>query len=166
MCVCVWWAGRGEVIQKAPGGTLETYKHVDQASWVVLAVTSPPANAGDIRDTGLIPGSGRAVGGGHSNPLQYSCLKNPHGQRSLEGYSPQGRNRTQLKRLSTHTAHTHRSHWWGWDAVCWGHSFKVSPHQNRAMIWSPEASPSGLPGTGVPPTMEEHLPNSQEVTLN
>ena len=88
MCVCVWWAGRGEVIQKAPGGTLETYKHVDQASWVVLAVTSPPANAGDIRDTGLIPGSGRAVGGEHSNPLQYSCLKNPHGQRSLEGYSP------------------------------------------------------------------------------
>ena len=44
----------------------------------------------DIRDMGLIPGSGRSPGGGHGNPLQYSCLDNPHGQRSLVGYSPWG----------------------------------------------------------------------------
>ena len=37
---------------------------------------------------GLIPESGRSSGGGHSNPLQYSCLGNPHGQRSQVGYSP------------------------------------------------------------------------------
>ena len=36
-----------------------------------------PANAGDVRDSGLIPRSGRFPGGGHSNPLQYSCLENP-----------------------------------------------------------------------------------------
>ena len=35
------------------------------------------ANAGDIRDTGSIPGSGRSPGGGHGNLLQYSCLENP-----------------------------------------------------------------------------------------
>ena len=35
-----------------------------------------PANAGDTRDTGLIPGSGRYPGGGHGNPLQHSCLGN------------------------------------------------------------------------------------------
>ena len=46
-----------------------------------------PANAGDL---GSIPGLGRSPGGGHGNPLQYSCLGNPHGQRSLEGYSPRG----------------------------------------------------------------------------
>ena len=40
-------------------------------------VKSPPANAGDIRDRGSIPGSGRSRGGGHDNPLQYSCLENP-----------------------------------------------------------------------------------------
>ena len=34
-------------------------------------------NAGDLRDTGLIPGSGRSPRGGHGNPLQYSCLENP-----------------------------------------------------------------------------------------
>ena len=36
-----------------------------------------PANAGDIRDAGSIPGLGRSLGGGHGNPLQYSCLENP-----------------------------------------------------------------------------------------
>ena len=40
-------------------------------------VKNPPANAGDVRDSGLIPGSGRSPGGGHGNPLQYSCLENP-----------------------------------------------------------------------------------------
>ena len=40
-------------------------------------VKNLPANAGDIRDAGSIPGSGRSPGGGHGNPLQYSCLENP-----------------------------------------------------------------------------------------
>ena len=40
-------------------------------------IKSPLANAEDIRDTGLIPRSQRAPGGGHGNPLQYSCLENP-----------------------------------------------------------------------------------------
>ena len=40
-------------------------------------VKNPPANAGDIRDRGSIPGSGRSPGGGHGNPFQYSCLENP-----------------------------------------------------------------------------------------
>ena len=40
-------------------------------------VKNPSANAGDIRDMGLIPGSGRSLGGGHGNPLQYSCMENP-----------------------------------------------------------------------------------------
>ena len=48
------------------------------------------ANAGDIRDVGSNPGSGRSPGGGHGNPLQYSCLENHHGQRSLVGYSVWG----------------------------------------------------------------------------
>ena len=45
-------------------------------------------NAGDAD---LIPGLERSPGGGHANPLQYSCLENPQGQRSLAGYSPWGR---------------------------------------------------------------------------
>ena len=44
-------------------------------------------NAGDL---GSIPGLGRSPGGGHGSPLQYSFLENPHGQRSLAGYSPWG----------------------------------------------------------------------------
>ena len=40
-------------------------------------VRNQPASAGDIGDVGLIPGLGRPPGGGHGNPLQYSCLENP-----------------------------------------------------------------------------------------
>ena len=41
----------------------------------------------NVRDVGSIPGLGRSPEEGHGNPLQYSCLENPHGQRRLEGYS-------------------------------------------------------------------------------
>ena len=58
------------------------------SSQVALVVKNPLANAGDIQDMGLIPGSGRSPGGGHGNPLQYFCLKNSQGQRSLVDYSP------------------------------------------------------------------------------
>ena len=44
---------------------------------MVLVLKNPPANAGDIRDVGLVPGLGRSSGGGRGNPLQYSCLENP-----------------------------------------------------------------------------------------
>ena len=43
-----------------------------------------------LGDTGSFSGLGRSPGGGHDNPFQYSCLENPHGQRSLVGYSPRG----------------------------------------------------------------------------
>ena len=62
-------------------------------------------NAGDL---GLIPDLGKPPGGGHGNPLQYSCLENPHGQRSLAGYSSWGH--TELyttERLSTAQLNTY-----------------------------------------------------------
>ena len=45
-------------------------------------------SACNVEDLGSIPGLGRSPGEGNGNPLQYSCLENPHGQRSLEGYNP------------------------------------------------------------------------------
>ena len=57
-------------------------------SQVALMLKNPPANAGDVRDSGLIPGLGRYPGGGYGNTLQDSCLENPHGQRSLVGCRP------------------------------------------------------------------------------
>ena len=53
-----------------------------RASQVALVVKSPPANAGDVREGGLIPGSGRAPGRGHGSVLQYSCLENPMDRRA------------------------------------------------------------------------------------
>ena len=51
-------------------------------------VKNTPAMGGDL---GSITGLGRSPGGRHGNPLEYSCPENPHGQRSLAGYSPWGR---------------------------------------------------------------------------
>jgi len=60
---------------------------VTGTSQLVLLLKNLLANAGDIRDTDSITGLGRCPGGGgHGNPLQYSCRENP-GQRSLAGYS-------------------------------------------------------------------------------
>ena len=47
-----------------------------------------PANAGDVRNVSLISGPGRSLGEGHRDPIQYSCLENSHGQKSLVRYSP------------------------------------------------------------------------------
>ena len=55
---------------------MKTYKGV-RVSHVVLLVKNPPANAGDLRDTGWIPGWERSPGVGNGNLLQYSCLENP-----------------------------------------------------------------------------------------
>ena len=58
----------------------------------------PACNAGDL---GSIAGLGRSPGGGHGNPLQDSCLENPHEQRSLVTYSPWGRKESDMtERLS------------------------------------------------------------------
>ena len=66
-------------------------------------VKNPPADAGDISDTGLIPGLGRSSGGGHGNPLQYSCLENPMDRGAWRAtVHRMVKSWTQLKRLSTH----------------------------------------------------------------
>ena len=46
-------------------------------SQAALVVKNPPANEGDVKDVGSIPGLGRSSRGGHDNPLQYSCLEQP-----------------------------------------------------------------------------------------
>ena len=66
-------------------------------------VRNPPASAGDIRDVGLIPGSRRSPGGGHGNPLQYSCLKNPMDRGAWRATVHRvAQSQTQLKQLSMH----------------------------------------------------------------
>ena len=71
-------------------------------------VKNPPANAnanaGDVRDVGLIPGSGRSPGRGYGNPFHILAWRISHGQKSLVGYSPWvSKSHTPLKQLSMHT---------------------------------------------------------------
>ena len=74
------------------------------ASHVALVVKNLPANAGDVRDSGSISGSGRSPVGRHCSPLQYSCLENPV-DRGIWQARVQN-SQTRLKQLCTHT-HTH-----------------------------------------------------------
>ena len=70
---------------------------------VALMVKNLPANAGDIRDTGSIPRSGRSPGEGKGTPLQYSCLENPTDRGAWWATVHRvAKSRTWLKRLSTH----------------------------------------------------------------
>ena len=69
-----------------------------QDSQGALVVKIPPANAGDLRDVGLIPGLGRFPGAGHGNPLQYACRENPMGRGAWRAIvHGVARNRTQQK---------------------------------------------------------------------
>ena len=70
---------------------------------VVLVVKNTPPSAGDIRDTGWIPRSGRSPAGGHYNPFQYSCLENPK-DRGVWRVTVQSvaKSWTRPKRLSMH----------------------------------------------------------------
>ena len=74
------------------------------ASQVVLVVKNPSASGGDIGDSGWMPGLGRPPGGGHGNPLQYSCLENSTDRgnwwAAVHGVT---KSQTWLKWLSTHT---------------------------------------------------------------
>ena len=77
---------------------------------VMLLVHNSPANAGDMRDVGLIPGLGRSPGGGNGNPLQFSCLENPmdRGAQCL-GSQRVGHDQSNVARKHT-------------GSLCWGHA--------------------------------------------
>ena len=65
------------------------------------------ANAGDLREADLIPGSGKSPGGGHDNQLQYSCLGNPTDRGAWRAIVHRVTKSSQLNQLSTHSIHTH-----------------------------------------------------------
>ena len=78
-----------------------------EVSQVVAVVKNPPANAGDRSNECSIPGSGRSPGGGHGNPVQYSCLENPMDKGAWRARVHRvTKSWTRLKRQHTHT-HIH-----------------------------------------------------------
>ena len=79
--------------------SISLYKN--RASQVMLVVKNPPANEGDIKDLGSIPGFGRSPGGGRGNPLQYPSLENPMDRGAWWATVHRGaKSQTWLKRLS------------------------------------------------------------------
>ena len=76
---------------------------------MVLAKRNSPANAGDIRDEGSIPGLGRSPGAEYGQPTPVFLPGESHGGRSLEGYSPQGRKESDSTDATQH-ARDHFAH--------------------------------------------------------
>ena len=74
---------------------------------VLLVVKNLPTNAGDVRDAGSIPGSGRSPRGGHGNPLQYLAWRNPWTEEPSMLQSIGSQSHTRLKQLSMHTWQAH-----------------------------------------------------------
>ena len=93
----VWSLGQEDSLEKKMGSTPfpwvwslgqedpEEDNGIHSLSQVAPMVKNPPANAGDLRDVGLISGLGRSPGGGHENPPQYSCLENPLDRGAWQG---------------------------------------------------------------------------------
>ena len=76
-------------------------------------VNNPPANEGDISEVGWILGSGRSPGGGHGNPLQYSCLENPLDRGAWQAMVHRiAKSWIQLKLLCTNTGGIYRLRFW------------------------------------------------------
>ena len=107
------------VLAKSPSWELSSSQHplldVWESPWgasqVVLVVKNLPANEGDLRDASLIPGLGRSPGGGHDNPLQYSCLENPTDRGAWQAAVLRvTQSWTRLKQLNKH-AHLQKSLW-------------------------------------------------------
>ena len=106
--VGAWWAAIYGVAQsqtQLKWLSSSSSNLVYRASQMSLMVKNLPANAGDIRDVGSIPGLGRSPGRGHGNPLQYSCLENPMDreawQATVLGVT---KSQTWLKQLCMHTS--------------------------------------------------------------
>ena len=77
------------------------------ASQGALVVKNLPTNAGDIKDTGSIPGLGRSPGGVHGNPRQYSCLENPMDRGA---FSPKGHKESDRTEATWHAHNTHKEY--------------------------------------------------------
>ena len=90
-----WWTGRPGVLRfmgllrvRQDWATELNWTELIAHFWGFPCCSDDKESACNAGDLGSIHGLGRSPGGGHGNPLQYSCLENLHGQRSLAGYSP------------------------------------------------------------------------------
>ena len=77
ICGCAWWCSNSWMLH--PFCVWHEFDE-KRASQVTLVVKNSPGNAGNVRDAGSIPGSGRSPGVGNGTPLQYSCLEDSTGR--------------------------------------------------------------------------------------
>ena len=133
-----WWTGRPGVLQFM-GWQRAGCDWATELNWTegVVGGSDGKESTCNVGDLGLIPGLERSPGGGQGNPLQYSCLENPHGQRSLAGYSPWGH-----KELKTTEWLSTAQHSTGWLQL----DLTDSGIETRFPTLQADSLPSGPPG--------------------
>ena len=105
--------------QVFPGLELSNPSKLCGASQVALAVKNPSANAADVRDVGLIPGSESSPGEGNGNPLQCSCLENPIDRGAWQAAIYEvAKSQTRLNGQHFHTAFSQAFQTYFWQAPC------------------------------------------------
>ena len=77
------------LLSKLSSMHLQTVLSALMVVWGFSGVSGGKESACNVEDLSSVPGLGRSPGGGRGNPLQYSCLEDPYGQKSLAGYNPQ-----------------------------------------------------------------------------
>ena len=92
--------GEGPKVRMQAMGSV---RHLFASGPLIPGGASGKESACNAGDPGSIPGSGRSPGGGHSNLPQYSCLENPHGQRSLVSYSPRDHQESDTTEVTENT---------------------------------------------------------------
>ena len=111
-------------------------------------VKNPPANVEDVRDAVSIPGLGRSPGGGHGNPVQYSCLENSMNREAWQATAHRvAKSRTQLKRFNTHAERVFLD--------CFkknGDAVYVTQLKNKVIILNKNISKSEIPVPSVKST--------------
>ena len=111
----------------SPGKNIEVGCH-----YLLQVVKNPPANAGDLRDEGSIPGSGRSPGGEYGNPLQYSCLGNSMDRG--DWWAMVHSVAKSLKRLSMHNAELWKDY--GLWNQTWVHVSCMPSHFSRVQLFA------------------------------
>ena len=105
-------------------------------------VSDGKESACNVGDLGSTPGLGRSPGGGHANPLQFSCLENTHGQRSLVGYSPWGHKESDTTEWLSSAQF--RASWSKELGSSWGSGVSRAVNQFSGSSWAIDAPPTSM----------------------
>ena len=130
-----WWTGKPGMLESMGWQRVrhDWATELNWASQTVPVVKNLPVNSGGLRDARFFPGCGRSPGGGHGNPLQYSCLENPKDRGQSTGSQKVGHDWSDWAHMHTHThvVVCRRYLLKYWMSITW---FQIAEQKPRAQV--------------------------------